>query len=309
MVIELDPDFESAQENIKKSVDLYRTEQLDKAAKSAETGNLNNAVTVIKNALKFLENDSLLTQKLNEYNDIMAENDIKTLLASAKESADNGDLVTAMNILKNAMTTYPNEADIATQYNDYEKSYADSVISEVETMLDERDYDSALKLLESAQKVLPDNMQLSDKYNSLLASKPVELKDIKMQNASKFEWTGDAAEDIVGNVYSGNNMFIANRGYQNRGSCEFYLGSNYSTICGTVVPQSSFDEYSAINFEIYADDVLKYSLKITQKTLATQFEADVSGTEWIMIKLSPISGFRCNYTQTIIYNPVLYKTE
>ncbi|MBD5104098.1 MAG: hypothetical protein HDT47_04445 [Ruminococcaceae bacterium] len=206
------------------------------------------------------------------------------------------------------MITYPDETDIKTKYDDYETIYVITIISDADKLAGERDYDPAIKMVDSAMKILPDNKTVSDKYDFLVVSRPVELKNIKMQNADNFSHTGDACEDVVGNVYSGNNIYLLNQNtYGSNGSCEFYMGGEYQSISATVAPQSKFGKDHAINFEIYADGELKYSAKITQKTLEFSFEADISGAEWIKIKTSKIVSIYSYNTPTIIYNTVLFK--
>lgn len=308
LVIEEDGDYSTAQENLKKSVELYRKEQLDKAASSADSGDYDSAITVINGALKTLENDQELTQRLEIYKSMKISDDVNSILESAKSYADNSDYVQAITVLKKAMITYPDETDIKTKYDDYETIYVKTIISDADKLAGERDYDPAIKMVDSAMKILPDNKTLSDKYDFLVASKPVELKNIKMQNANNFSYIESACEDVVGNVYSGNNIYLTNQNnYGSDGSCEFYMGGEYQSISGTVAPQSKFGQNNATNFEIYADGELKYSAKITQKTLAFSFEADISGAEWIEIKTSKIVGISRYYTPTIIYNPVLFK--
>lgn len=308
LVIEDDGDYATAQENLKKSVELYRKEQLDKAAGFADSGDYDSAITAINGALKILENDQELTQKLEIYKNMKVSDDIKAVLDSAKSYADKNDYPQALTLLKKAMSDYADNTEIKTRYDDYEAVYVETVISEADELAENREYDSAIKAIEAAMKTLPDNTTLSNKYALLVESKPVELRRIKMQNAMNFSYIENACEDVVGNVYSGNNIYLTNQSdYASDGSCEFYVGSEYKSISGTVAPQSSFGQSSATNFEIYADGELKYSAKITQKTLAFTFEADISGAEWIEIKTSKIVGINRYDTTTIIYNPVLFK--
>lgn len=308
LVIEEDGDYETAQENLKKAIDSYRRQQLDTAEGSAESGDYDTAITILSGALKTLENDQELTQRLEIYKSMKISDDVKGVLESAKSYADSEDYAHAISILKKALITYPDSTEIKTKYNDYGNAYAKKVISDADKLVGERDYNTAIQKVDEALKTLPDNKALSEKYDLLLESKPVELKDIKMQNAGNFYYMGNACEDVVGNVYSGNNIFLTNeRKYDGDGSCEFYMGGKYKSIAGTVAPQSEFRQGSAVNFEIYADGELKYSAKVTQKTLAFSFEADISGAEWIKIKTSRIVGISHYDTTTIIYNPVLFK--
>ncbi len=308
LVIEEDSDYDIAQENLKRSVELYRKEQLDKAENSADSGDYDSAITVLDGALKTLVNDQELTQRLEIYKSAKTSDDINNILESAKSYVDNSDYVQAITVLKNAMNAYPDETDIKFKYDDYTVMYVKTIVSDADKSVREKDYDSAIKAIDAAMKILPDNTVLADKYDFLIASKPVELKDIKMQNAINFSLINDACEDVVGNVYSGNNIFLTGRDYgSSAGSCEFYVGGKYSGISGTVAPQSSFNQNSALNFEIYADGVIKYSAKVTQKTLAFDFEADISGAEWIEIRTSPIINISRYDADTIIFNPVLFK--
>lgn len=309
-VIEDDHDYSSAQDNYNRSVDFYRSEQLDKAAYSVESGNIDAAIIVVSNALNILNNDSELTKQLDIYNSIKSAGEISNILLEIDTKVESGDYVAALGLLKTALNTYPDNADVKTKYSDVEGKYISSVIDEADSLMQMGDYDSALQRLDNAKNVLPDNKTLSDKYTTVSNNKPVQLKDIKMQNAINFALESGACEDIIGNVYSGNNVFVTGKSYgSSTGNCEFYLGGKYSSITGIAAPKNSFKQNRAINFEIYADGVLKFSNKITQKTLAFTFEADVSGAEWIMIKASSISGFSNYDADIIIHNPVLFKSQ
>lgn len=308
-VIADDSNYAAAQENLEMSTEAYRTSILEDAKAKADSGNLSGAVTVLEAGLKVLDNDSQLTQQITQYQSQISESTRQIALDESKSYADSGNYKSALQTLKTALSSYPDDSELQIQYDKYETAYVNDVIAVTNECIQNNDYDSAIAKLTEGTSSLKNNQTLSDKLQKVQDEKPVNLSEIKMSNSKEMVLEELAMEDVVGNIYSGNNLFSLNYHNSINNYREFYLGGKYYNISGIIVPESRFGENSAVNIEIYVDDTLKYSLKITQKTLATSFDVDISGAQWIKIVASEIDGEYAWSTQTLFYNPVLKKSD
>lgn len=309
-VIADDGNYDTAQEKMNLATDSYCRSVLEDAKAKADAGNLSGAVTVLESGLKVLENNSQITRQLTQYQDQIAENSKQDALESAKSDANNGNYKSALQTLKSALASQPDDSDLQTLYDKYEAAYVKDVVAAADELIGQNDYDSAIVKLTEASSFLKDNQELADKLAETKDEKPVKLYEIKMSNSEGMSLEDDAMEDIVGNVYSGNNLFSLNCHNSINNYGEFYLGEQYAILSGVIVPESGFGQNSAVNIEIYADNELKYSLKVVQKTLATSFDVNISGCQWLKIVASPIDGDYNKWsTQTLLYNPVLKRNE
>ena len=72
---------------------------------------------------------------------------------------------------------------------------------------------------------------------------------------------------------------------------EYYLGKEYRTISGEIVPENKTSTEGQCQFVIYADDVCVYrSEPITRKSAKISFTADISGAEFIKIICEGLNG-------------------
>ncbi len=308
-VISDDQNYETAEEKLQSAEDSYRVSILDAAKKKADDGNISAAITTLESGLNVLENDSDLTQKLKQYQSQQEETEKKDALESAKSEADSGDYASALHTIEKALQSYPDDADLKTQYATYQDAYVKNVIAKADADLANNDYASAISKLQIAADALPDNTALSDKLAKTISEKPTELCELKFQNKENFGFTDNAVEDVQGNLYSGNDvlMFYGDRYISSNGFIEFYCDGDYRALSFTLVPETNFSSTSAITIEILTDDASKKAIKVTQKMEATQVDVDITGCQWLQIKASPIEGISSEYTTVILANPVVKK--
>ncbi|MCD7891540.1 MAG: NPCBM/NEW2 domain-containing protein [Ruminococcus sp.] len=241
----------------------------------------------------------------------MEDDAIADALEEAEIYAESKNYESAIAVLEKALNSYSGDASLQAAYDTYTDEFVNYVIAEANSLISENDYSSAITKLEAAVKVV-DSDTLTDMLAQTKENQPVNLTELKSQNADDFWIESSAVEDVFGNIYSGKNVWEIGGGVPN--SCEFYTGENYTTITGTIIPQTNFNSAVAINFEIYVDGELKYSQKVTQKMEPTSFEVDVTGGKWVKIKVSEIEGTKSYYysggsyhNTVILYNPVLTK--
>lgn len=293
--------------------DAYIAAIINEADALAKNGDYPGAIQTIEETISAIGENSELTAKITEYKSMKENADIEDVLDSAKSYADDNDYKSALTVLNNALESYPDNASLRTQHVSYQESYAKSAIAEADEYININDYDTAINILLEAMELLPNNSEISEKIQKTKDKRPIELRQLKSQNGSYFWWTNDAAEDVFGNVYSGNNVvrisdIWSNGGGAYLGSCEFYTGGNYDTFICIVVPETDSRSNSAVTFDVYADGNLKYSTVVTQKTEPTIAKVDIKGASWIQIESNSIDGTR-DAIQLIINNASLIKAD
>jgi tetratricopeptide (TPR) repeat protein len=308
MVISSDSDYQTAQSKIDEAVGKYRDSVLSDAKGKADSGDIKSAISVLNSGLTVFENDSEFTKQVNEYKKQQEQDETNKIIEKAKQSADNNNLDTAISSLKSAMDSYPDNTTISSLYSQYTDSYRKNILKLADDLIAKNDYDSAISKLQAASDILQDDKQITDKLKQVKENKPMELSKLKSQNAEKVWLSSDAAEDAMGNMYTGNNMWRTADYFASydKSICDFYTAGNYKTITGILAPETSFRSDAAVSFEIYADGVLKYSKKIDQKTEPFTVSADITGAKWIEIRGSAISGVD-RVGPLIFSNPVLMK--
>lgn len=300
-VAEDTPNYDKAQERIKEANEKYKQEILSDAQKSANEKLFTSAIETIQSALDKFPDDSELLTKIEEYkkeySEYTKEQANTLILEDNYEEAIN-----TLNI--DDIDNYP---DIKTLYNDCIQKYVDKEIKNADSLIKKNKYDEAISELEKVLNIVGDNSKIQDKLDKIKDSKPVPLSEIKMSNEQGLTLEENAMEDVIGKTYTGTNIFSLNHhgSYNNYG--EFYLGGEYTKMSGIITPFSKFGEDSAVNIEIYGDDKIKYTLKVNQKTLATSFEVNLKGVQWLKIKASEIDGYKRWDADTIIADACLYK--
>lgn len=296
------PNYEKAQERIEEANEKYKQELIKKAQSYADISSYSGAINLLEQALDRYPNDIEIKNKIAEFETAY----VNSTIEKASEYLANENYVDALNLLSLSTDDFERYPKIASTYQDYTKKYINSVIKSADNLVKKNDYDAAIREVENALAIIPNNKTLSDKKTKLQNEKPIPLCEIKMSNSKDMILEESAMEDIVGNVYSAYNLFSLNPYWSCTSSYgEFYLGSDYSTITGTIAPSTSFGEDSEINIEIYGDGKLKASMKVTQKMLAKGIKADLTGVKWLKIQATEIADKNSRYTCVILSNFML----
>lgn len=294
-VLEIDENYETALSRSKEAADAYCQEALSKADAYAQEELYSDAISVLSQALAVLPDDALLTEKRCIYEDDEAEQQKAKVLKTAEDYAKNGDYENALKTIKGT-ANYAGDPQLKAAYQKYCGEYVTGVIAKTEEFLSERNYADAIKELNDALKVLPDNETLKEKIDEVKKNKPIAITEATLVNGG-FNWNKGVPVDPFGVNYSDRTnyaIFEYSCGAYNTEPivtyAEYRVYGKYNCLCGSLVPYESIYETGNAYVKIYADDTLVYtSPTIYRKTDLLEFEADISGADYIKIEVT-VSG-------------------
>lgn len=254
--------------------------------------------------LDFVDSESSLNEALERvYTELDArENQIKKLenneastetIASAKSRWESGDHSGALELLKGPAE---NSADVLEAYVDYSSQYVDEVLSEVDGLVESRDYDGALVELDAAIQLVENPSRLEERKDELSGIDSVALGSLTLSDSRRFELVEERKVDTIGGSYSPGNLFLADPGNGDNYSFGlFHLGGEYRVLTGEIAVSDETPESSSSNepqgtVEIVArsgngERTLWESPVLGRGTSPFSIpECDVSGAEWMEIR-------------------------
>jgi serine/threonine protein kinase len=293
LVIEDDSNYEKAQNQLNTAIDKLRENAIKKAGEFADKQQYSQAITEINNALKVIPNDSQLTEKLNVYTSKNADQKSQNTLSEAKKYADDKDYENALKTIMKE-SNYQSDANLNSAFSEYESKYVENLKDTVNKNL-ESDYSSALSAVKAAKTLLPNNNDIKSLYEDVIAAEPVKLSSIKVSNSNDFEQiTETSVEDSLGNLYSPGNLFKANCWSDRVGYGEFFMGSKYKKLTGTIATADDSKDIDC-RIEIYVgnntkDMTMKESYTLSRTTKPQNVDVDITGYEWIKIQLVSVEN-------------------
>lgn len=283
LVIESDPDYESAVNKLKETIDLYKAEIKNSVSKSLETEDFENAISLLQDALVVIPNDTDLTSRLSLIQTNYIEKLKKDAINSASNYADNHEWSNAIEIVKDAIDRIGDDSELLNVYDIYVQAYIDDIIKQSEEFVLNKDYGNALALLDKVYKEYPDYSVLSDKMKEIESKKPVLLSELVPINGG-IDWNNGTPTDTFGNTYSETvNYDIWN------GEAEYRLYGEYSTFSFAIAPYKDLPEEERVagHVQIFADEQILFSSPdITRKTDYAEYSLDITGVEYIRISVT-----------------------
>lgn len=171
-VIDSDIDnYSSAQQKKNEAVEKYRDEVLAKANDKAETNNYIEAISLLQASFGVIPDDKIIKAKIIEYHQIDKNQNIDKILSSAKDGAENGDLIGAIELIRSNIIMYDNDQRLVEKLQEYSSSFVSKAIAQVKEKENEKKYDEAIQLLSDALGKLPNNAELSDKLSQIQYTK------------------------------------------------------------------------------------------------------------------------------------------
>ena len=256
---------------------------IEEADALAQAEDYEGAQKKIQSGLATYPKSTILKSESDKYALVIFSKEKEELLKKASEEADNGNVLNALNIIKQAQKEAPDDEDYKKVYGQYKTLYVNSIISEAEELTNSKNYDTAIKLCSDAQKNV-DDPELQNEIHRIEELKPVsvDITSLKEIDADMF-FPGPSksiAYDTYGNTYDRPIVFD--------GASDFvtlYSAAKYSTLSGVIAAHSGYEkDYSAV-ITIYADDVLIYtSPTITRTTKPVNVSVGISRAELITIK-------------------------
>ena len=280
----------NAQKAVQAQIDaiIYQAQEL------ADKEDYEGALEVIKAGMDTYADSKQLKDKADEFDEIIFTQNKAKVLSSAEELANNGDYISAINLIKDIQGERKNDQDCNAAINLYTEKYVNETVSEVDTFINEGYFATAKSTLDSAMAALPGNEVLTEKNETLSEL----LRDSKMMlteltSVADKPRSSERLTDNYGNSYS--SAIINNHGYSGSSGpidYEYLLGGKYRTLSGVIyVPEGEKSGDSSF-LTIISDGIIVYSSPEMTKTSAPEeFIISITGCNDLIIEWSNNAGY------------------
>ncbi len=299
-VIEADTaHYDSAQEQIKRSILEYKKICYAEAEQFMKDNDLENAIQSLNKVLKLDENDEETLQKIQTYN----ENYIKKTLNKASSLANDGKYLDAAELLNEVNAFIPDNR-LTAKAEDYMEQYQTAIINSARMLADNQDYIGALKLLEENNEKYPSEVfeNAIQQYQNALYQSAKQLYDLtpSVQNRVLIKDTTPVT-DAYGGTYTGCIRFTTKANAE----VEYTLDQKYICVNGLITAANQTGLISSMNIEIYVDDQLIFSQNnITRFTHPIPFNISLMDAQSLRIVTSSNSNNSLDYLYLV--NTVIY---
>ena len=195
-------------------------------------------------------------------------------------------------VLKNSKSM---SEDIKLLYEQYSDEYVVYLLTQADSLIEQRDYDSAIKILSDGKTIVHSDKKLTDKIAEINDNQPHELSDLKISTHRFFGLNEEPVYDTVGNKYSTGNLFIIHaEGESNYGYGTFFLDKKYTMLSGIIAVSDESENRSDVQLEGWIEIGVKNGDKYTPLWVSETFsrmtsqieipEVDISASEWLEIR-------------------------
>ena len=219
-----------------------------------------------------------------------------------KENATNYDIIKFL-----TEYDFENLEDIKDEIDDLVSEYKNKFILEVrETLV--KDYESAKKMAEEMQDILPDDNDINDLVDEIIDLEPVSLLSLEAEEKEGrlniSQNPRNDIKDLDGNSYT--NYISVTSTSKDSNTVTYKLDNQYSKLTGKICVMDSSKDATVsgeTRVNIYSNGNLLYTSDIiTNTTKSLDFSVDVDNVNDLKIEL--IGGTNLNY---FIADPILSK--
>ena len=256
------------------------------------------ALAKIQTGLTIYPKSEELQKKSEEYTSALNAQVKTDALTTAETLAQTGDYLGAFNTVDQAISTIGEDEELASRAKEYEDAYVANVVTQVDTHLENGDFDAADQVVSEALKHFPNNTTMKQQQSRIENSKPQNLLAV----CPPYESSGyeeRASITMAGTQYT--NGFVLDAGY-NEAYAIYNLNGKYNTL--------EFDmghidgtQMSNVTFEIYLDGQPVKTIDATAEGLPVHYTIQLDGAKQMKINST---GWFGGYPEYGFINAVLY---
>ncbi len=226
----------------------------------------------------------------------------KQTLTEAQSAIDDQNYEGAITTLETALKKSPTNKNLIAKY-------VNAVKLRVNELTSNKDYDTALAVLQSAKNQLKNNDEIDKLYDETKKNSPDKLCDLRIaeSNDRYIPVTEQKVmSDTAGNDYNPSNLFMLKTYGDDDGYAKYYLGGKYKSLQFTYAistEDSYYTDPTTLTIFGDGDKVLFTSGEMTRTTEPTSTGIDVTGQKWIYIRVSSDSY---NSVPVLMINPLLF---
>lgn len=204
-----------------------------------------------------------------------------------------------LKLLKEAVGVLTDDVELAGKMQEYESAYISNVIAEADELAEQKNYEEAISILESAKKEIGTSSDIDTKIAEIESIRPVTHKLSEMNTINVNDRYGEAQNsvDTLGNSYSGGNVIELHTygesiwgeyGYSDNrcAFAEYKLNYGYAKMTGVIaVSDLTTNEEVGARLEFLGDNKILEVYDVNRKTTPIQFELDLSDVDVLKINL------------------------
>ncbi len=287
-VIKEDPNFEIAKNKKQQAENNFKNNVISKADEFASKSDYVSAIKTLEDALKVLKNDSILTSRLEKYQESFSSMNDESIIKSAENLASKKDYAAAISTLDGAISDGElkdtSKANSLLKY--YREEYEEQVLKDLKKLIKNKDYIAASKLIHQAGELIPNSDKLLEKGQEISEHLPVYLDELDPDTASNWRF-GGIANDSFGIDRSREPNFIT---LGADSSASYQLDCAYSKLIFTVSASKEMDTTANCKLMItgeraQADPIIR-ECEVSAKIEATEINIDISNCETITFEVS-----------------------
>ncbi len=264
--------YVNAQKTLLSAIEGYRSGLADSARPYAEDGNYPVAISILSEGLAVVPDDAELKKRINEYSTAYAAEVRTSAVESASTAAAEGDYATAITDIQTAIEEIGEDAELTALKSDYGSKYREKLVTQATALLEARDYDGGLELLQNGQNILPDDEGLTAAIADYEKHKPLPLENLDYFTGSGYLTVRDNLKNNLGESYS--HVVTA---YEMDKT--YLINGQYSAISGTLFQtyEGRSATYDSSYIGIYGDDEWLYSTSVKGGSMPVDFYVDLTG--------------------------------
>ncbi len=314
LVIEEDPNYETAKTDLSSAIDSYRTQVLADASELSKKEEYAKAITTLQSALNILPNDPALTEQLTVYSAANVTKLKNDALNTATEFAADKDYESAINTISAAMVgENADDSDLKMAYDNYCDDYVDFALAKATTLISNGENDSALELLNSVDNLVPNNASIQAKIASITplcmtdevpayqsgGNPYTEYSSVKSGNSKHFSMAG--IKYYNGMTFSGDYNIFDDVSW-----AVYNLDKKYSRIEFTVCHVDGTYLGDKNTLQIIYDGFVTEEIELAPDMAPKYITLDVSGVTQLKLQIGASGNDHPIYG---LGNPVIFSAE
>lgn len=288
-ITETSENYEAAQEKLRELYPKYISFVTERTASLADSGDFEQALTLINTALELLPSDadtstltSLKTENLNSYK--------SKVISEITELLNENQFTQALEKINHAISVDNND-DFQNTKATIENKYVESVTSTVQNHLDSEDYISASRVVNSALDVLPENADLKALKEKVEKATPTYLLDV----CKPYQFSEHYYEEYInGEIFnmggkSFTNGFSIDTSWNDLSYAIFNLENNYTQISFYTGHVDDTDDGNG-KIKIYLDGILAKEIEANDQALPQKINIDITGVKQLKFEVTYAGG-------------------
>lgn len=247
---------------------------------------------------------SSLQNELNEVQSAFAySNERSDKIARAESYAIQGDYATAIPILNSIVER---TEDVTAMLKDYTLKYEAQIVSELDNLVSERQFDEAVNLIEKALHIVPNSPALTAKRTEIENKKPITMYLVDALTP----YTSDDFEVIPGSLEMGGERYkksftLQGYGWNGVSNATYNLKGQYTSLSFTIaVIQSEGGLNNREQIDIWLDDDLIETIDMSIEDIPKQYTFSLANVQRLKFEIPRGNGF---HSLVGIAEAMLYK--